>query len=151
MIDVQHFDYARDARFTLDQLYNLVPTTKLPDFVNNRSISLSVQDIATVFANAFGTLSYVNSVGQYGYIASADSNKAFATALMTAGLTMGSFLNISNSPTDRAKFFDLLDAAIINLEKSLINSNFTGFNATTQSTLPGMPASAPQINPALTK
>jgi hypothetical protein len=151
LIDVQHFDYARDARFTLDQLYNLVPTTKLPDFVNNRSISLSVQDIATVFANAFGTLSYVNSVGQYGYIASADSNKAFATALTTTGLTMGSFLNISNSPTDRAKFFDLLDAAIINLEKSLINSNFTGFNATTQSTLPGMPTAAPQINPALTK
>lgn len=93
----------------------------------------------------------MNSVGQYGYIASADSNKAFATALTTTGLTMGSFLNISNSPTDRAKFFDLLDAAIINLEKSLINSNFTGFNATTQSTLPGMPTAAPQINPALTK
>ena len=150
-IDVQHFDYARDARFTLDQLYNQVPTTKLPGFVNNRSVSLNAQDIATVFANAFGTLSYVNSAGKYGYIASEDSTKAFAAALTTTGLTMGSFLNISNSPTDRAKFFDLLDAAIINLEKSLINSNFTGFNATTQSTLPGMPTAAPQINPALTK
>ena len=150
--DLQHFDYARDARFSLDQLYNLVPTTLIKaGFDNKRSVNLSIQDIATVFANVFATLSYVNSAGKYGYIASTDSTKAFAAALTTTGLTMGSFLNISNSPTDRAKFFDLLDAAIINLEKSLINSNFTGFNATTQSTLPGMPASAPQINPALTK
>jgi len=144
----QKFDYARDIRLSLDQLYN---AQTLPAGLGNTSVSLSVQDISTVFTNALGTLSYVNSAGKYGYIASVDSENAFKAALTTTGLTLGSSLLISKGTADRAKFFDLLDAAILNLEKSLINSNFTGFNAITQTTFPGMPVSSPQTNPPLTK
>jgi hypothetical protein len=145
------FYYPRQIRLYLDEIYNQ-PTFSSAVITGNTKVNLSVNDIAAVFANVFGTLSYVNSTGNYGYIASADSTKAFTAAVATSGLSSTSSLNISVS-TDRAQFFNLLDAAILNLQTSLKtgNSNFTGFNATTQSTLPGMPATSPQTNPPLTK
>ncbi|CAN1531656.1 hypothetical protein MCEZE4_01428 [Burkholderiaceae bacterium] len=155
---VQYMDYARDVRFSLDQLYNnsanlpqsLAPSAPGQPRPGSNSVNLSIQDIATVFANVFGTLSYVNSAGKYGYIANADGAKAFAAALATSGLSSTLSLNISNA-TDRATFFTLLDTAIKNLETSLINNNFTGFNAITQADLQGVTVSSPQVNPAIAK
>ena len=141
--------YPRQVRLYLDEIYNQ-QTYPSSAFSGVSNVSLSAQDVAAVFANVFGTLSYVNSAGQYGYIANADSNQAFSKALATVGLTTQSVLNISNS-ADRAKFFSLLDAAILNLQNSLINSNFTGFNAITQTTFLSSPTLSPVINPAQAK
>jgi len=91
-----------------------------------------------------------NSAGQYGYIATADIYLAFSKAMTASSLTAQSILNISNA-TDRAKFFTLLNTAIQNLQSSLINTNFSGFNAITQTTFLSSVSSTPQINPAIAK
>jgi hypothetical protein len=141
--------YPRQVRLYLDEIYNQ-KTFPSSAFTGTSSVNLSVNDVASVFANVFGTLSYVNSAGQYGYIATADSNLAFTKAMTASSLTAQSILNISNA-TDRAKFFTLLDTAIQNLQSSLINTNFTGFNAITQTTFLSSVSSSPQINPAIAK
>lgn len=147
--DYVYLFYPRQVRLYLDEIYNQ-KTFPSSAFTGTSNVSLSAQDIGAVFVNVFGTLSYVNSAGQYGYIASADSNQAFTKALATVGLSTQSVLNISNS-ADRAKFFSLLDAAILNLQNSLVNSNFTGFNAITQTTFLSSPTLSPQVNPAQAK
>lgn len=147
--DYVYLYYPRQVRLYLDQIYNQ-QTYSSSAFTGTSSVSLSVNDIATVFANVFATLSYVNSAGNYGYIATADSNQAFTKAMTTSNLNAQSILNISNA-TDRATFFTLLDAAILNLQNSLKNSNFSGFNAITQTTFLSSPTLSPQINSAQTK
>ena len=147
--DYLYLYYPRQVRLYLDEIYNQ-QTFPSSAFTVTSSVNLSVNDVASVFANVFGTLSYVNSAGQYGYIATADSNLAFTKAMTASSLTAQSFLNISNA-TDRAKFFTLLDTAIQNLQSSLINTNFTGFNAITQTTFLSSASSSPQVNPAIAK
>jgi hypothetical protein len=147
--DYLYLYYPRQVRLYLDEIYNQ-QTFPSSAFTGTSSVNLSVNDVASVFANVFGTLSYVNNAGQYGYIATADSNLAFTKAMTASSLTAQSILNISNA-TDRAKFFTLLDTAIQNLQSSLINTNFTGFNAITQTTFLSSASSSPQVNPAIAK
>ena len=147
--DYLYLYYPRQVRLYLDEIYNQ-QTFPSSAFTVTSSVNLSVNDVASVFANVFGTLSYVNNAGQYGYIATADSNLAFTKAMTASSLTAQSILNISNA-TDRAKFFTLLDTAIQNLQSSLINTNFTGFNAITQTTFLSSASSSPQVNPAIAK
>ena len=123
--------YPRQIRIYLDQIYNQ-KTFNSGAILATNSVQLHAQDISTIFTNVFGTMAYLNSTNQYGYIAPADSNKAFATALSTTGLSLTTVLNIS-TPAGRTQFFNLLDAAINNLATNLNIS----FSAVTQTTIGG--------------
>ena len=134
--------YPRQIRIYLDQIYNQ-KTFNSDAITGTNSIKLSVQDIEYVFENAFGTLAYVTSANKYDYIATADSKKAFTSALTTNGLSSTVSLDISTKD-GKEKFFKLLDTAINNLATNL-NINF---GTVTQTTIGGVsPTPTPTATP----
>lgn len=137
--------YPRQIRVYLDQIYNQ-KTFNSSAISGTNSVKLSVQDIEYVFENAFGTLAYINSANKYDYVATADSKKAFTSALTTNSLSSTVFLDISTS-AGKTKFFKLLDDAINNLATNL-NINF---GTVTQTTIGGTsPTPTPTVTPTAT-
>lgn len=127
--------YPRQIRIYLDQLYNQ-KTFNSAAIAGNTSLRLAASDIAAVFANAVGTLAYVDSAGNYRYVPNATAAAAANSALSASGVGADAFLDISNS-SQRNTFFNVLDAALANVASSL---GIT-FSAITQQTI-GAPVTA---------
>lgn len=125
--------YPRQIRIYLDQMYNQ-KSYNSEAITQNNVLRFSLLDVEYVFQNAMGTLAYINSSNQYVYMDKNIAKTAYENALSSLGLSLNSFLNISNT-TEKVKFFDLLDRAINNLSTALN----TDFGAVTQTTIGATP------------
>ncbi|WP_169788454.1 chitin-binding protein [Amantichitinum ursilacus] len=124
--------YPYQVRYYLDQLYgNPIPTTSATTLVTpNNHVAFNLTQLQTVFANVFGTLSYVDSTGKAAFIPAATSRAAFDTARAQVSVPADATLDLSKA-SDRAQIFSILEGAINNLETTLGQK----FNATTLSQL----------------
>ena len=129
--------YPRQIRIYLDQLYNQ-KTFNSAAITGNTSLRLAASDIAAVFANAVGTLAYVDSSGTYRFIPNATAAAAINSALSASGVGADAFLDISNAAA-RNTFFNVLDAALANVSQSLGMT----FSAITQQTIGAAPTASP--------
>ncbi len=70
--------YPYQVRYYLDQLYgNPIPTTSATTLVTpNNHVAFNLTQLQSVFANVFGTLSYVDSTGKAAFIPAATSRAA---------------------------------------------------------------------------
>lgn len=124
--------YPYQVMYYLDQMYgNPIPTTSATTFVTpGNHIAFKMTLLASVFANVYQTMAYVNSSSQYNFISAAQANAAFNSALSQVSVSSTAVLDLSNA-SDRAKIFSILENATSNLETSL----GVKFNATTTTQL----------------
>lgn len=138
-----YINYGRQLRFTADQLngpsagVNAYPASiggKPPSY--DATVIFVITTLETVFENAMNALYYRNASGAYGPIAASDAQTAFIKANKDVNTGNKTYL-VLTSATDRTLLFDILDAAIGNLETTLKanNPNFTSFADETTSQL----------------
>ena len=116
--------YPYQVRLYLDEIYNQ------SGLINQGTVHLafSMQNLASVFANDFATLSYVNSSGDYIYISQVQANSAFNQALTSLGISSTTVLDLSNV-AQRQTIFAIIEAAVTNLETNL-GTNFSATSLT---------------------
>ena len=142
-------NYPRQLRFTEDQLngpnagVNPYPTSMFDTITQkaitptyNASVVFVLSTLEAVFENVMASLHYVNGAGSYVKIDASAAQAAFVSANTTVNTGNQTYLQLTSS-TDRKLLFDILDAAIQNLEDKLKASNphFTSFADTTQTDL----------------
>ena len=117
--------YPYQVRSYLDQLY----ANPTPQYSNlgtittpGTHVAFPLSTLGTVFNNVFQTLAYVDASGNYNYISGAQASVAYNQALAANGLNSTMALDLSNA-SQRAAIFNVLNAAIGNLEKNL-NTTF---------------------------
>ncbi len=117
--------YPYQVRYYLDQLYDRpVPTTSPAVTTTPQNhLRFGMAALADTFARVFAKLAYVDATAGYVLIPQSRANAAFASALSAANLGASAALDLSDA-ADRARIFDLLDAAITGLEKGL-GTDFT--------------------------
>lgn len=128
-------NYARQLRLTIDEINGDTNVNTFPSGVSAVNEVLTLGLIKTVFVNQMQTLAYVDSNGTYANIQASDATNAITAAIASADTNGQSTFTLTNS-SDRQVFFNILDAAINNLENTLSqngsNPNFKDFSATTQ-------------------
>lgn len=125
--------YPRQIRLYLDQLYNNSTTLVQPAPDNHLIFAMdALRDVfATVFSNEnvdFGSnapapLGHSLNGSTWQAITAVQAGAAFDQALTETGSAESSMYDIGKA-TDRSKVFDVLDAAIVNLQTSL-GANFS--------------------------
>lgn len=120
---------------TVDEINGDTNVNQFPSGVSAVNAVLTLDLIKTVFVNQMQTLAYVDSNGAYANITASDANSAITAAIASADTNGQSTFTLTNS-NDRQVFFNILDAAINNLENTLsqngTNPNFKDFSTTTQ-------------------
>ncbi|AUR51449.1 hypothetical protein [Aquella oligotrophica] len=128
-------NYARQLRLTVDEINGDSNVNPFPAGVSAVNEVLTLDLIKTVFVNQMQTLAYVNNNGAYVNIQASDATNAITAAIASADTNGQNTFTLTNS-NDRQVFFNILDAAINNLENTLsqngTNPNFKDFSATTQ-------------------
>lgn len=128
-------NYARQLRLTVDEINGDTNVNQFPSGVSAVNAVLNLDLIKTVFVNQMQTLAYVDSNGAYANITASDATSAITAAIASADTNGQSTFTLTNS-NDRQIFFNILDAAINNLENTLsqngTNPNFKDFSTTTQ-------------------
>ncbi|MEI6284997.1 MAG: glycosyl hydrolase family 18 protein [Bacillota bacterium] len=114
--------YPYQVRFYLDELYN---KSTLGTTIHN---AWNMATLLTVSENSFAKLAYTDSAGKYQYYSKTQVDAAFNGALVSAGLTTGSTLDLSDT-AQRAKIFTVMEKTLDNL-KAATGMNFTATTST---------------------